>query len=103
MQDAATITDALKQIRESLSNSKPLAKKIPLVVKEKSQNEKARSENLLHYVPDMKTIDVLEQYHDIWLQDPALFEDHITSSQWAAMDPWRRITSATLEAKQDIV
>ena len=103
VQDAATITDALQQIREMLSNNKPLANKIPLVVKEKSQNDKARYENLLHYVPDVKTINLLEQYHDIWLKSPALFDEHITSSQWAAMDPWTRIASTNLETKQDLV
>jgi hypothetical protein len=80
-----------------------LANKIPLIVKEKSQNDKARFENLLHYVIDRKTIDLLEQYHDAWLKTPALFDDYVTSSQWAAMNPWTRIASTHLETKQDIV
>lgn len=86
-----------------MANRKPLADKILLVVREKNQNDKARFENLLHYDKDKKTIDLLEQYHDSWFKVPALFDEYVTSSQWAAMNPWTRIASTHLATKQDIV
>jgi len=76
---------------------------VPLIVKDKNQNEQARFESLLHYKPDTKTIGLLEQYHDMWLKTPALFDGHLTSSQLAVLDPWKRIASAQLDTKQDLV
>ena len=103
MQDAATTFDALWQIREVMSVNKPLAKTVNLVVKDKSQNEKDRFENLLYYVLDFQTLKYLEGHLKEWLADPSLFDNTIKSSYWAFFRPETRAISELLNTEQDNV
>ena len=97
LQDAATITEVLRQICELLAKNKELASKVPNVITEKK--DQARIKTLLKYRPDIETIDLLEQFHETWLKTPALFDEYVESPQWAAMDPWTRIFSMYLETE----
>lgn len=102
-QNATILSDALCQIRAMMSKNQALAKMIPFVIKDRSYNEIARSENLLGYVLDHQTINFLDKYHESWLADPSFFENHIESSQWASLNPWTRAAADHLETEQDII
>lgn len=95
------ISNALRQIRATMSQNKALAKKIPLVIKDRSQNERARFKTLLSYELHAQTMEFLDENHKDWLADPALFENHIKTSEWASLNPWTRAAGHYPETKQD--
>ena len=103
IENAAFISEALRQIRIYISQDDQLAKMVPFVIQEKGHREKSRFEKLLCYEIDLQAIAVLKEHHNEWMIDPSLFEDHIKSSQWAAMTPWTRAISDHLETEQDKV
>ena len=103
MQDVATTSDALRQIRNVMSMNKPLANKVNLVIKDKNQNDQARFENLLCYVLDGQTLEYLDRHYDKWMADQSLFDNTIKSSYQAVLKPWTRAISEYLDTELDHV
>lgn len=100
-QNAAMISDALRQIRSILSNDPALAKIVPLIIKNRNQNDQARFENLLHYCLDFPTLKYLEQHEEGWLADPCAFDCKLKSSQQAFLSQGTRAVSRYLDTEQD--
>jgi hypothetical protein len=89
-QDATTLIEISRQISEVLTESKPLAKRVPFVITKKK--DQVSIENLQkNYGMDRDTINLLEEHHELWLRAPWLFDEYIESPQWTAMDSWTRI------------
>ena len=68
------MTTTLREIRSIISERTGLSSRIPLSIKEKGENERARLNNLLQYAgPDKETLRVLDAFQNAWLEDPTQF------------------------------
>ena len=74
---------------------------MPLVVKDKGQNEGSRFENLQDYCLDKQTLDFLEEHHAEWLLAPWEFDGMLNSSQKTFLRPETRAISQYLLTEQD--
>lgn len=103
VQNAATTFNLLCQIRSFLlePENSALAKMMPLTIKHKSQNEKARFEDLLHYRLDLETLKYLQMHHDEWLAVPSAFDSKLRSSQHTFLSQGTRAVSEYLDTEQD--
>lgn len=75
---------------------------MPVIIKDKNQNDLARFNNLLGYVLDRPTLDYIENHYMEWMIDPSLFDNKLKSSQLAFIHGTRAV-SAYLDTEQDNV
>ncbi|KIW18409.1 hypothetical protein PV08_02697 [Exophiala spinifera] len=73
-QDASLLTAVLIEIRGIIQEREELAARIPLCIKEKGEKDKNQLKQLFSYQgPDHETERILNQYGDLWMDDPNRF------------------------------
>jgi hypothetical protein len=86
-----------------LQENKALAKMVDCVIKDKRASEKSSLSKLFDYEVDYATIELLEEYRNIWFTDPSLFHNRIKSSQSVVLDPWAQAVREHLQTEPDNV
>lgn len=74
VQDALILDSILKDVSDITHEHKSLAKAMKFRVMQKGQNERARLDKLLSFNgPEADLWQLLEDYHQIWLNNPSCF------------------------------